>query len=84
MIEKLNNITATETKDDLSRVIASESAIAEQSVSNADFVLDETDDFYSFLESGMSFANVIPLVDNSPNIGLDPPLCNESYFSQLP
>jgi hypothetical protein len=83
MIEKLSNVTAPGTQDDPSRLIASESALVDPSVSNPDFALNETDDFYNFLESGMSFANVIPSVDNSLNIGLDPPLSNESYLSQF-
>jgi hypothetical protein len=83
MVEKLSNVTAPGTQDDPSRLIASESALVDPSVSNPDFALNETDDFYNFLESGMSFANVIPSVDNSLNIGLDPPLSNESYLSQF-
>ncbi|GFF55535.1 hypothetical protein IFM58399_10097 [Aspergillus lentulus] len=83
MIEKLSNVTAPGTQNDLSRLIFSESAIAEPSVSHPDFAVNETDDFYNFLESGMSFANVIPSVDDSPNIGLNDPLSNESYLSQF-
>jgi hypothetical protein len=59
MIEKLSNVTAPGTQDDLSRLMASGSAV-ERSVSHPDFSLNETDDFYDFLESGLSFANVIP------------------------
>ncbi|KAF7114732.1 hypothetical protein CNMCM5793_009683 [Aspergillus hiratsukae] len=83
MIERLSNVTALGTQDNLSRLIASESAVVERSVSHPDFSLNETDDFYDFLESGLSFANVIPSVDNSANIGLDPPFSDEMYLTQF-
>ncbi|KAF7180028.1 hypothetical protein CNMCM7691_009081 [Aspergillus felis] len=83
MIEKLNNVTTSGAQDDLSRLMASESAAAERPVSHPDFALNETDDFYNFLESGLSFANVIPSADNSTNFGFDPPLVNESYLTQF-
>ncbi|GIC86205.1 transcription factor domain-containing protein [Aspergillus udagawae] len=83
MIEILSNVTAPGAQDDLSRLMASESAVMERPVSHSDFALNETDDFYNFLESGMSFANVIPSADDSTNIGLGPPLYNESYLTQF-
>ncbi|RHZ43331.1 transcription factor domain-containing protein [Aspergillus thermomutatus] len=84
MIAKLSNVIAPRTpRGDLTRLIASESAMVEQSASHPDFELKENDDLYLFLESGMSFANVIPSADNSATIGVDPPLSNESYLAQF-